>query len=634
MSIPKPEYRTSATTTTYSYQTMAPPPPLPQPWSAHTTPPTPFQAPLAASASTAPLYYHLGPCPEVCSFCYGPGHRIRECPVGDEYVRSGRATIINGQIHLPNGQPIPYNGTRQGLRASIDSWLAAQTAPMLTTAQTHVVFTRELPPHLDSRSTPTSQIEEVVETHILQVKEAATDNEEQEFLHDILEVFAAKKKKRDDKKGKAPELSAPPKESQACPTAPSNPRPNAQFRYHSNAKDQRLVTELEDYLMQGKLSLTTPAHVFAASPAIRKDIVDKLKVQHVEANEYKVVSAMNPSSPDVRIARATTVHDDDTPDYPPSLLPTDLCLPLQELDVLVGSSIKTPAIFDTGLQIVVIRLDLIQSLGVYINTQQLIEMEGANGATNWTVGCAENLTLQVGNVPFKIHAHVVEHASFGLLLRRPFQQALLCQFEDLPGGEVEISMCDPTDISRRVYVLTRPRTRCTPAVKIISVVNHSSPSVPPPPEQVIALHPLPPLLPANPAFIFKYKTVDKKVRPVPTTLPEEFRTIHRIPEDPLLMLPPLPTHLPDFTPGKRLTQEHLNELNLNSDSFLWPKELKLVTHVLKVNKLALAWTEAEKGRFKDEYFDPVKIPVIEHIPWTHKNLPIPPGILKEVIKLF
>jgi len=386
--------------------------------------------------------------------------------------------------------------------------------------------------------------------------------------------------------------------------------------------------------MQGKLSLTTPAHVFAASPAIRKDVIDKLKVRRMEANKYEVVSAMNPSSPDVRIARATTVRDDDTPDYPPSLPPANLCLPLQELDVLVGGSIKTPAIFDTGLQIVVIRLDLIQSLGVYINTQQLIEMEGVNGATNWTVGCAENLTLQVGDVLFKIHAHVVEHASFGLLLRSPFQRALLCRFEDLPGGEVEISMRNPTDISHRVYVLTRPRTRRMPAVKIISVVNHSSPSAPPPPEQVIAPHPLPPLPPADPAFIFKYKIVDKKVRPVPTTLPEEFRTVCRIPEDPLLTLPPLLTYLPNFTPGKRLMQERLDELNLNSDSFLWPEELKLVTHVLKVNKLALAWTEAEKGCFKDEYFDPVKIPVIEHVPWAHKNLPIPPGILKEVIKLF
>jgi len=95
MSIPKLEYRMSATATTYSYQTAAPLPPPSQSWSAHAAPPALLSAPPIANSSIAPSYYHLGPRPEVCSFCYGPGHRIRECPIGDEYVRSGRATIIN-----------------------------------------------------------------------------------------------------------------------------------------------------------------------------------------------------------------------------------------------------------------------------------------------------------------------------------------------------------------------------------------------------------------------------------------------------------------------------------------------------------------------------------------------------------
>jgi predicted aspartyl protease len=120
---------------------------------------------------------------------------------------------------------------------------------------------------------------------------------------------------------------------------------------------------------------------------------------------------------------------------------------LQELDVLVNGSIKVPAILDTGLQIVVIRHDIVQALGVPINYQRLIEIEGANGATNWMVGCAEDLPLQVSNVTVKVHAHVVEHASFGLLLGCPFQQATLCHFEDLPSGEVEVSVRDPADSS-------------------------------------------------------------------------------------------------------------------------------------------------------------------------------------------
>jgi hypothetical protein len=142
------------------------------------------------------------------------------------------------------------------------------------------------------------------------------------------------------------------------------------------------------------------------------------------------------------------VHNDLSDDPPPtSIQPPAFCLPLQELDILVNGSIKVPAILDTSSQIVVIQHDIIQALGVPINYQWLIEMEGVNSATNWMVGCAENLPLQVGHVVIKVHVHVVEHASFGLLLGHPFQQATLYHFEDQPSGEVEVSMRDPADLS-------------------------------------------------------------------------------------------------------------------------------------------------------------------------------------------
>jgi hypothetical protein len=146
------------------------------------------------------------------------------------------------------------------------------------------------PPHITLRNASTSRIEEVIESHILQVREATNPNEEQEpeFSHDIFEVFATKKKCGD--KAKAPKLSAPPPVTLL--TSASNPsHPNMQYRYHCNAKDQQLVLELEEYLMQGKLSLTMPAHVLTASHAIHRNLADKLKVYHIETNEYEVVHA-------------------------------------------------------------------------------------------------------------------------------------------------------------------------------------------------------------------------------------------------------------------------------------------------------------------------------------------------------
>ncbi len=75
-------------------------------------------------------------------------------------------------------------------------------------------------------------------------------------------------------------------------------------------------------------------------------------------------------------------------------------------------------------------------------------------------------------------------------------------------------------------------------------------------------------------------------------------------------------------------------MDLNWYGFLWPEEVKLLQHILQLNKEGLAWTEAEHGRFKDEYFVPVKIPIIKHIPWAFQSVPIPPRIIEDVIQIF
>jgi len=114
-------------------------------------------------------------------------------------------------------------------------------------------------------------------------------------------------------------------------------------------------------------------------------------------------------------------------------------------------------------------------------------------------------------VTIKVHMHVVEHASFGLLLGQPFQKAALLRFEDLPNGKVEVSVHDPADLSRRTYLPTHPCTGHAPAVKVISV---HEPPLPPPSSltQSLMQHLFLPPPPINPAtLVLKYKRVDKKV---------------------------------------------------------------------------------------------------------------------------
>jgi len=110
---------------------------------------------------------------------------------------------------------------------------------------------------------------------IREVNDVDEEEEEATMPHDIFEVFAAEKKKCDSRLSKVPKLTTPHGHRYQTANTSSS---CVEFKYQSNAKDHHLVSKLEDYLMQGKLSLTTLAHIFAASPIIWKDVVEKLRL--------------------------------------------------------------------------------------------------------------------------------------------------------------------------------------------------------------------------------------------------------------------------------------------------------------------------------------------------------------------
>jgi hypothetical protein len=99
-------------------------------------------------------------------------------------------------------------------------------------------------------------------------------------------------------------------------------------------------------------------------------------------------------------------------------------------------------------------------------------------------------------------------------------------------------------------------------------------------------------------------------------------------------MPKLPTHPPEFTPGKRYTQERKEIIDKNHpEGFLWPEERKLLHEMMKLQEEGFAWETKEAGNFKTEYFPPVKLAVVPHVPWTEKNFPLAPGKYAEVCEL-
>ncbi|HEV7735893.1 MAG TPA: reverse transcriptase family protein, partial [Chlamydiales bacterium] len=131
----------------------------------------------------------------------------------------------------------------------------------------------------------------------------------------------------------------------------------------------------------------------------------------------------------------------------------------------------------------------------------------------------------------------------------------------------------------------------------------------------------------------RYKKVADRVKPVPTTYPEKFKTVRRIPSDPLIGMPVLPKKPPDFVPTEKFTMVRKDEMKLNPEGFMWPEEEKLVIWIIRAHEGVFAWDASERGMFRKDYFAPIVIPVVEHVPWAEKNIPIPPGLYHEIVDI-
>lgn len=116
-------------------------------------------------------------------------------------------------------------------------------------------------------------------------------------------------------------------------------------------------------------------------------------------------------------------------------------------------------------------------------------------------------------------------------------------------------------------------------------------------------------------FAKKYKPVALKVKPVLGTLPERFRITREILKDLLKQMSKLPERLLAFQSKEYYTLDWKEKLDTAySKEFLWPEERKLMHWLIVEQNEAFAWDDTERGKFKEEFFLSVEIPMVTHIP--------------------
>jgi hypothetical protein len=138
--------------------------------------------------------------------------------------------------------------------------------------------------------------------------------------------------------------------------------------------------------------------------------------------------------------------------------------------------------------------------------------------------------------------------------------------------------------------------------------------------------PTPPSRPAKSSR--RYKPVAQWKKPIPFTMPKEANaTFAPIPILPPLTLPTRPPPIPDLPFSERMTRERLDLLLAKlEDDILSTQEVDLLAYILVNRANAFAWTYAEKGEFKSEYYPDYWYLVDAHKVWVRPRIPTPESI--------
>ena len=87
---------------------------------------------------------------------------------------------------------------------------------------------------------------------------------------------------------------------------------------------------------------------------------------------------------------------------------------------------------------------------------------------------------------------------------------------------------------------------------------------------------------------------------------------------------------PPFQPMGRYMTERWEALVKEHKNFLLEEEIRLMDHFMCQQNKGFAWADLERGTFHLDFFPPIEFSVVAHEPFIERNIPIPPGIYKEV----
>ncbi|HEV7737453.1 MAG TPA: retropepsin-like aspartic protease, partial [Chlamydiales bacterium] len=459
--------------------------------------PAPYRAKPAIYSATSMVSSHqaheVTQPRQPCLFCkdLSNAHGTRFCPVAKDYLRAGRISQVDGYWRWPDGARIPNHP--QGIKFVVDQGVAVPNSAVSTQPGQQRALFFEVSPVTMAATAASVNLNEALPG-------GSEDGEIQQAYEQYQYVLAAAKEKK-------------------TPTIPNTPKlpiisekKSAQYEYKSNVEDFTVVRRLFDRTMSEERPIqVSQRELLAISPELRKLFVEACKVNRVPLTVERRSSSGTQT--------ATTLMTQAEPLY---------TSPVMELDVAVNGQYSETGIYDPGAELVCISEAAVKELKLPFTTDIKLNMRDANGGCQETFGLVENLGLKISNITIPVHAWIIRNAPYRLLLGRTFQVAAKADTED--AGETLVIQ-DPVRLGVKVRVPMRPHRNTHSGISASSnVLILASPLVN---KYLSSTYEF------SPTLALKYKPVDRKVRPVATTMPDEVTPKRRFPENPLKTLIPL-----------------------------------------------------------------------------------------------
>lgn len=129
---------------------------------------------------------------------------------------------------------------------------------------------------------------------------------------------------------------------------------------------------------------------------------------------------------------------------------------VRSIFAVIDSTKRKECILDPGCQIVAMSEDTCHELSLVYDPAIRLNMQSANGSTDWSLGLARNVPFAIGSITLYMQVHIIGSPAYDVLLGRPFDILTESIVRNFANEDQTITITDP-NTGQRYTIPTFPR---------------------------------------------------------------------------------------------------------------------------------------------------------------------------------